>query len=79
LRADYPEQEDHAHAFPKDQSLRARAHRWAHRTAGRIENPAPRIGRQLRRVPGMQPLLDARVRRMRRRAERRESPRGESR
>ena len=29
------------------------------------------VGRQLRRIPGMAPLLDARIRRMRRRAERR--------
>jgi hypothetical protein len=45
------------------------------RTANSLDQAAARLGRQLRRLPGMPAILDARVRRMRARAERRHQSR----
>lgn len=71
LRRTYRDRGLYERPFPlREAHLRAyRMACWsAHRAAGGIE---PRIGRRLRRVPGMAPLLDARIRRIRRRALRR--------
>jgi hypothetical protein len=74
LRRAYRDRGLYERPFPlREVHLRAyRRARWsAHRAAEWRRGIAPRIGRRLRRVPGMAPLLDIRIRRIQRRELRR--------
>jgi predicted SAM-dependent methyltransferase len=70
-------------AFPRVRGLHLRAYRWfrwsVQRHRGVLEAIVLRVGRQLRRIPGVRRLLDARVRRMQWRAERRRAANAERR
>jgi len=63
---------EYERAFRRPRGIHVRAYRWAQaavpRVAERRKATIPFIGRQLRKVPGVSALLDARLRRIRRRA-----------
>jgi hypothetical protein len=84
LKAAYRERGLYERAFTRRESLRRTARksweagregltRWRDRAAATVENLAASLGAQLRKLPVMSSILDARVRRMRRRAGRRQA------
>jgi hypothetical protein len=66
------EAREYERAFPRPRGMHVRFYRWAQsavpQAAQKRKGAVPFIGRQLRKVPGVSPLLDARLRRIRRRA-----------
>src|SRR5262249_50988526 len=68
LRRSYREREE----YPPPFTVRGAMARRVRRMNGELRRVPAGVGRQLRKLPGMAPLLDARVRRMRQRAERRQ-------
>jgi hypothetical protein len=79
LRGAYRERDLYERPFPLSEvhvRTARRLDRFASSQRQRLQHMLVGVGRPLRRVPGVAPLLDARIRRMRRRAERRAASRG---
>jgi hypothetical protein len=71
LRTAYQERGLYERAFSRPPVLKL----WAEQIRNSLDRTAARLGRRLRALPGMPAILDARVRRMRTRADRRDQSR----